>query len=234
MPHLKNKSRTFLQNTELFRADSSQRKARMFSQKVRDKLTLVVIGRSGCGKGTQAKLMLERLQSSGVFHMETGRFLRELLEKKNVTTELARTRIMDRGELFPWWFPMFLWLREMIERGESDKHLVGDGTPRRLSEAKFLDDVMAWHDRALPIAVYIEVSKKIATERLLSRGRADDRISAIRNRMKFFPKDVLPVIRYYRAKNRLIRVNGADDPKAVWRDIDQALAKKLGRQWPRA
>ena len=201
---------------------------------LKNKLTLVVIGRSGCGKGTQAKFMLERLRPHGVFHMETGRFLREILEKKNITTELARKRIMERGELFPWWFPMFLWSREIIEHGEANQHIVGDGTPRRIFEAKFLDDVMAWHDRSLPIAVYIDIREKIAAQRLMGRGRADDNIAAIRNRMKFFPKDVLPVIRYYRKKDRLIRVDGTADPETIWRDIDKALAKKLGRQWPRA
>mgnify|MGYP003394229217 CR=1 FL=1 len=201
--------------------------------KFENKLTLVFLGRSGCGKGTQAKFVLERLRSSGVFHMETGRFLRELLGKNNITTELARTRIMEQGGLFPWWFPMFLWLREIIERGEGDKHMVGDGTPRRLSEAKFLDDVFAWHNRPLPICIYIDVSDKEATRRLLSRGRADDTRLAIRNRLKYFPKDVLPVVRYYQRHKRLIHIDGSLAPELVSQQIDHLLAKRLGKSWPR-
>ena len=46
---------------------------------LKGKLTLVVLGRSGSGKGTQAHFILQRLKRQGVFHLETGRFLRELL-----------------------------------------------------------------------------------------------------------------------------------------------------------
>lgn len=192
----------------------------------------MVLGRSGSGKGTQARFILERLKKDGVCHMETGRFLRELLDKKNATTELARVRVMEQGGLFPWWFPMFLWLREIIERGNSDKHLIGDGTPRRLVEAKFLDDVMAWHGRPLPICVYVDVSEKEATKRLLERGRADDNAAAIRNRLAYFPKNVMPVIRYYTRNRRMVRINGEQSPELVAKEIDAALRRRLGKAWP--
>ena len=204
------------------------------SNELGNKLTLVFLGRSGCGKGTQAQFVLERLKSQGVFHMETGRFLRELLEKKNVTTELARTKIMEQGGLFPWWFPMYLWLREVIEHGEADKHLVGDGTPRRVAEAKFLDDLFEWHGRSLPVCIYIDISDDEATKRLLDRGRADDNEKAIRGRLQYFPKDVLPVISYYKRHRRLVHIDGSLSPELVWKQIDRRLAKRLGEKWPAA
>lgn len=198
------------------------------------KLTFLVLGRSGSGKGTQAHFILERLRDQGVFHMETGRFLRDLMGRKNITTELARTRLMERGELFPWWFPIFLWMREFMEHGHADTHVVGDGTPRRLSEAKLIDEIMAWHGRSLPICVYVDVSEKEAVRRLLARGRPDDNFAAIKNRMAYFPKDVVPVLNYYRRRGRFIRVNGEQSPEDVFRDVDAALRRKIGSQWPLA
>lgn len=199
------------------------------------KLTFVVLGRSGCGKGTQARQIVKRLASAGgVFHLETGRLLRDLIERKNVTTELARTRVMERGELFPWWFPIFLWMKELVEGGNADKHLVGDGTPRRLAEAELIDEMMTWHGRPLPICIYIDVGEKEAIARLLGRGRADDNLAAIRNRMAYFPRDVVPVLNYYKKHNRMIRVDGEQSPESVFCEIDAALKKKLGAQWPRA
>lgn len=200
---------------------------------IKNKLTIVVLGRSGCGKGTQAHHILARLKKVGVFHLETGRFLRDLIEQKNVTTEIARTRLMERGELFPWWFPIFLWMRALVEGGNADKHLVGDGTPRRLSEAKLIDEIMAWHGRPLPICVYVDVSRREARKRLIARGRADDTPAAIENRLDYFPRDVAPVLRYYARRGRMVRVNGELPPEKVFQEIDRALAAKLGRRWPK-
>ena len=199
-----------------------------------EKLTFLVLGRSGSGKGTQAHFILERLEDQGVFHVETGRFLRDLMERKNVTTELARVRVMEQGALFPWWFPIFLWMRELLDHGNADKHLVGDGTPRRLAEAKLIDEIMTWHGRPLPICVYIDVSKKEAVRRLLARGRPDDNLTAIKNRMAYFPKDVVPVLNYYKRRGRFIRVSGEQPPEDVFREIDAALRKRIGKQWPYA
>lgn len=199
---------------------------------IKEKLTLVVLGRSGSGKGTQARFLLARLKKPGVFHMETGRFLRGLAERKNVTTELAESRLMKRGDLFPWWFPMFFWLREMIEHGHADKHIVGDGTPRRLSEARLIDEMLVWHERSPALCVYVDVSRAEARRRLRARGRADDTPSAIENRLDYFPRDVVPVLRYYARRARMIRVNGNRAPDLVAGDIDEALKKKLGTRWP--
>lgn len=204
----------------------------MDTNSLSDKFTFCFVGRSGCGKGTQAKFMLERLESKGVHHMETGRFLRELLALKNPTTERAQDLIMERGGLFPWWFPMFLWLREMIERGHADKHMIGDGTPRRVLEAKFLDDVMSWHGRPLPLCIYIDVDEEEVVRRLLARGRADDNEAAIRNRMHYFGDDVMPMIGYYEEHERLIQIDGTVPPETVWRQIDRMLGKRLGNKWP--
>lgn len=202
------------------------------SKDLKNKLTIVVLGRSGSGKGTQARFILARLKNRGVFHLETGRFLRDLIERKNATTELARTRLMEKGELFPWWFPIFLWMRALVEGGNADRHLVGDGTPRRLSEARLIDEIMAWHQRPLPLCVYVNVSRAEAHTRLLERGRADDTPEAIKNRLDYFPRDVAPVLRYYARHGRCVRVNGEQAPEKVFQEIDQALRKKLGTQWP--
>lgn len=199
---------------------------------LKNKLTIVVLGRSGSGKGTQARRIAARLKKSGVFHLETGKFLRDLMERRNVTTEIARTRLMKRGELFPWWFPIFFWMRAFVEGGHADTHLVGDGTPRRLSEARLIDEMMAWHGRPLPLCVYVDVSRQEARRRLLARGRADDTPAAIENRLDYFPRDVAPVIRYYARHGRCVRVNGERAPEKVFEEIDRALRKKLRNQWP--
>lgn len=194
------------------------------------KLTLVVMGRSGSGKGTQAQYILDRL-GKGTYHIETGRVLRELLAHKNPTTILARD-VMKTGGLFPSWFGAFAWLRELIEGGYAGNHLVFDGAPRKVEEARLMDEVMKWHGRSLPFCIYVDVSEKQASARLLARGRDDDHPVAIRSRMQFFKKDVLPVIDFYRRNMRLIHINGERSMGDVQQEIDQKLLLHFKHLWP--
>lgn len=194
------------------------------------KLTLVIMGRSGSGKGTQAQYILDRL-GKGAHHIETGHILRELLTHKNPTIILARD-VMKIGGLFPSWFGAFAWLRELIEGGHAGNHLVFDGAPRKVDEARLMDEVMKWHGRSLPFCVYVDVSEKQASARLLARGRDDDHPGAIRNRMQFFKKDVLPVISFYRRNARLIHVNGERPIEDAQKEIDKKLLLHFKHLWP--
>lgn len=188
------------------------------------------MGRSGSGKGTQSQYILDRL-GRGAYHVETGHVLRELLTHKNPTTILARD-IMKTGGLFPSWFGAFAWLRELIEGGHAGNHLVFDGAPRKVEEARLMDEVMKWHGRSLPFCIYVDVSEKQASARLLARGRDDDHSAAIRNRMRFFETDVLPVIGFYRRNARLIHVNGERPIEEVQEEIDKKLLLHFKHLWP--
>lgn len=197
---------------------------------LRNKLTLVVLGRSGSGKGTQAGFILKVLKKGGVRHLETGRFLRSLIKQDTPTASIGR-KLMAKGQLVPSWIAAFTWMKELIEKGHINKHLVYDGAPRRIWEAELIDDVMRWHGRPLPIGVYIDLSTREATKRLLRRGRKDDTPGRIQNRMRFFQKDVLPTIEYYQKQKRLIVIDGRPPPQEVWRGVLGALVKRLGRRW---
>lgn len=198
---------------------------------LKHKITISLLGRSGCGKGTQAEFIMRRLGKS-MHRIESGGVLRSLLRSHNATTDRTHT-ILEEGKLFPSWFVWFAWLKQFIERGCASRHLLFDGTPRMLKEAKLLDEVIRWHGRPLLVCVYLEVSRREAMRRLLARGRADDTPHAIRNRMSFFDQEVIKTIRYFRSHGRLIRIDGEQKPGAIAADIDRALARRLGRLWPR-
>lgn len=198
---------------------------------LQDRLTIIVLGRSGSGKGTQAKFIINRLRREGVYHVETGRFFRKIITKNIPSASLARM-YMKRGYLLPLWFAAYLWLKELIEKGHVASHLVYDGAPRRVHEAELIDEVAFWHGKSLPLCVYIDTSEKEATRRLLLRRRRDDRVSAIKNRMKFFRRDVLPVARYYEKRGRLIRIDGNPSPEIVSQLVERALLKRLKSKWP--
>jgi len=204
----------------------------MKNNNLKNKLTLVILGRSGSGKGTQARFILQKLGRQNSHHMETGRFLRALLEKANPTTLLARN-LLHTGKIFPSWMAAYTWLRELIEKGTANKHLVFDGAPRKVWEAELLDEVLKWHNRPLPICIYVDVSSDEVIKRLLGRGRADDTISSIRSRLRFFEKEVRPVLNYYRKRGRLLYVDGNLPVEQVKWAVDRVLVKRLRKRWPR-
>lgn len=199
---------------------------------ISSKFTIAVIGRSGSGKGVQAHALLSLL-GKRAHHMETGRFLRDILgTHENPTTRIAR-RLIGQGQLFPAWFSSYTWLREFIVGGRADRHLVFDGAPRRVFEARLLDEVLAWHGRKKTLCVYLDVAEKTAVARLLGRKRKDDTLRAIQNRMAYFSRDVLPVVAYFRKERRLIRIDGELSKELVFRQIKSLLSKRLGRGWER-
>lgn len=193
----------------------------------KNKLTFVFVGRSGSGKGTQALFLLRKLGFKKSCHLETGRFLRKVIKKNNHTIFLAK-KLMREGKILPSWMAAFTWLQKVIEKGVADKHLVFDGAPRGVWEAELIDEVIAWHGRPLPICIYVDVSEKEAIRRLLGRNRSDDYLASIRNRLRFFIKDVLPVVEYYKKRNRLIHLDGNTTIEQVSVRLSEALAKKLG------
>lgn len=203
------------------------------SSDLKNKITLLVLGRSGSGKGTQSRILVEHLGKENVSHLETGRFLRELLKTHdNPSTQIAR-RVIGSGKLFPSWFSAFTWLKEILEKGAGGKHLVFDGCPRRVWEAKLIDEVIKWHGRKPPLCIFIDLDTFDATKRLLLRGRSDDTSASIRNRMEFFTRHVLPAVQYYKKEKRLIIVDGKSSSDDVAKSIQKKLRTRFGARWPR-
>lgn len=203
------------------------------NKNLKNKLTIIILGRSGSGKGTQAQFVLGRLKKQGVSHIETGRLLRELLSKYDNSTTLRAKAVIASGKIFPDWFIVYAFSKRIIEHGLADKHWVFDGAPRSLRQAELIDDLVFWHDRPLPLAIYIQVREEEATKRLLLRSRGDDRRRSIKNRMRFFSEHVLPMLRHYERQQRLLKINGEQPIEKVMREIDRMLAKSLGKRWPR-
>ena len=58
-----------------------------------------------------------------------------------------------------------------------------DGSPRTLLEAAMMDDAMEFYGRKMSPPVFIETSEEWSTQRLLGRGRSDDSLKSIKERL---------------------------------------------------
>src|SRR3989344_3144267 len=178
--------------------------------------TIVFLGMSGSGKDTQARRRMRAIPKSR--QISPGAAFRRIARKDTLVGRYL-VGIMRRGALVPYWAAAYVWLTELFERLTGEETLVFTGAPRRIEEARMLDDVMRNLGRPLPIAMYLELSPAVARRRLIARGRFDDNPRAIAGRFAFFRAHVLPVIRYYRNRGRLVTINGDQPVPAVWRDI---------------
>ena len=197
---------------------------------MKEPLVFLLMGRSGCGKGTQAKLLIKYLKDNNfaeTLYVYTGERLRNFAEKEeNFAARLAKSKMKD-GDLLPSFLAVWLWSGALIEGVKENNNVIMDGSPRTLLEALMTDDAMEFYGRSDVVPIFLETSEEWSTQRMLGRGRSDDNLKSIKKRMAYFEKDVAPVIDYYEkeSKHKLIKVNGEQSVEAVHREILEKVFK---------
>jgi adenylate kinase family enzyme len=139
--------------------------------------TFIFFGRSGCGKGTQLKLLRDYLnkedKNRNQFAFCTGDGFREFFNKGTYSSNLAKA-ITARGELQPLFLTISLWGNAFLDGLELDDHVFIDGYPRRDTEALVLDSALKFYQRNNVTMIDFIVSRETSKKRMLLRGRADD------------------------------------------------------------
>ena len=186
--------------------------------------TFIFIGRSGCGKGTQADLLQKALKekdpSGEIFYLETGVKFREFIKGEKYSNQLAN-KIYMNGERQPDFIAIHIWAHILLENIKGGEHLFFDGITRSLPEAMTFTTAMEFYDRHTTV-VYMNVSRKWSEERLLARGRLDDKTKEdIDKRLDWFDKDSYPAVEYFNVHPRytLIDINGEQTVEAVHAEI---------------
>ncbi len=188
--------------------------------------TVVFIGRSGCGKGTQADLLKNRIarldpDKRQILYVETGEHYRSFVRGTSFSSKLAN-EIYEKDELAPDFLGCWLWSSLLIEQLEENMHLVFDGVSRSLLEAQALTTALEFYKREKPAVIYLNVSNKWSDDRLLARGRHDDTsLYKINKRLKWFDDKVMPAIEYLKKNSfyKFIEVNGEQPIEKVHADI---------------
>ena len=184
----------------------------------------IFIGMSGCGKGTQAKLLGEYLKKVDpkreVFFLETGAEFRRFIQGEGYTQRLSK-KIYDEGGSQPEFLSVYMWSHLIAENFKEDEHLIVDGTPRRFHEAGALDSAFDFYSREKPYFIFLNIGKEWATERLTGRGRIDDNHDDIKARLNWYETDVVPAINFYRnnPKYNFLEINGEQTIEKVHQDI---------------
>lgn len=178
---------------------------------------LILFGKSGSGKGTQAELLTKHFNN--MLHVSTGDLMRDLA--KHDTDAGARIKeVLNKGGLPFDQMATTLWMHEISYKLKNDQGLVCDGFPRRLNEAENLHDFLSWLKRLKNTkALVIEISREEAVERLLKRSRYDDDEYAINQRLDWYEERVVPAINFFKDKGLVIKINGEQSVEEVFKEI---------------
>jgi len=189
---------------------------------------LILMGPPGAGKGTQAKVLAERL---GVPTISTGDIFRANVASG---TELGREaqRYIDAGEYVPDELTNDM-VRERLAADDTRAGFLLDGYPRTLDQVAVLDELLAGQHRQLDAVVELEVEPDELVQRLLRRAklehRSDDTEEVIRRRLQAYAEQTLPLIKVYGERGLVIPVDGAGEVDEVSQRILQVAESFLDR-----
>jgi len=183
-----------------------------------------IMGPQGSGKGTQAKILAEKL---GLFHWDMGAVLRE---EHDFTLSDGSTvgGIIDKG-IYLTDAQLIEVLKKRLGSIPPGQGIVFDGLPRRIGQADFILQYLGSLGFADFTTLVVDVSREESVKRLMLRAekekRVDDTPEAIALRLKQAEELTGPLIEFMKTRTRIVTVDGNPPISEVTREIDEALAK---------
>jgi adenylate kinase len=184
---------------------------------------LVILGRQGSGKGTQADRLVEAYSP---IHVSTGDMLRAAVADG---TELGRRAgaLMDAGELVGDDLINGI-VAERLARSDVVEHgFLLDGYPRTPDQATAMEGFLSEAGTTLDGAVTLDVPVDEVTARMLARGRVDDTEEAIRRRLDLYESETAPLLAWFADRGLLEVVDGMGDEDVVFGRLSTMIDARL-------
>jgi adenylate kinase len=206
---------------------------------------IVLMGAPGAGKGTQARLLHERLNLPQI---STGDMFRALKEAHTPLAAEVR-ELMAAGQLVPDDVTIRV-VEERTSRDDCRDGYILDGFPRTPAQAAMLDKLAVEQDKEIQ-AIKIAMPRELLAKRMIGRRncpvcgeiyniyfkppkndnvcdfhpetqlnhRADDNAGTVEARLATYEKQTRPLLDYYKAANLLHIVDGTREPEVIYEDI---------------
>lgn len=194
-------------------------------------MRIVFLGPPGGGKGTQAKLLAERLAIPAI---STGEILRAAV-RDGTPLGLQAKAVMEAGELVSDDLMVGL-IRERLAQPDARRGFILDGFPRTVEQARALDGLLGGNEKGLSAVVNLSVPEKVLIERLEGRSgsesRADDRRETVLERLRVYREKTEPLIDFYRRRGLLSDLDGVGGVTEVADRIARAVSPGRSAEGP--
>ena len=184
---------------------------------------LVILGRQGSGKGTQAARLVEAYSP---VHVSTGDMPRATVA---AGTELGRRAgaLMDAGDLVGDDLINGIVAERLAQPDVAEHGFLLDGYPRTPDQAAAMEGFLAEAGTTLDGAVNLDVPVDEVTARMLARGRADDTEEAIRRRLDLYEAETAPLLAWFADRGLLDVVDGIGDEDVVFGRLSTVIDARL-------
>jgi len=188
-------------------------------------LNIVLFGPPGAGKGTQAKVLMEK---RGLPQLSTGDMLRAEIAAGSPLGQKVEG-ILAKGDLVPDATVIDI-IANRYDRADCSKGAVFDGFPRTIAQAEALDGMLAARKQKIDVVIELKVNEAILLSRVEQRikegtARADDNPVTVKNRLGVYRNQTAPLLDYYGKQGKVITVDGMAPIDEVTKAIATALDK---------
>ena len=185
---------------------------------------VLLLGAPGSGKGTQGKIVAERL---GLPKITTGDILRAAV-RAETPLGLQAKKYMDDGKLVPDAVILSL-IKEELAKPEAKEGAVFDGFPRTAAQAELVDTTLGERGQRLSKVLLLDVPEEELLRRLTARAaqenRSDDTPEAIRTRLQVYQRDTAPLVAHYAQRGIVHRVPGTGTIEEIATEIQRIVGR---------
>ncbi len=216
-------------------------------------MRIVLLGAPGSGKGTQAKLLVEKYK---IPQFSTGDLLRAAVAAGTELGKKAKAA-MDAGQLVADDVVLGM-IQERLATPDAKGGFILDGFPRNIPQAQALDAMLARVGQPLQLALLVDVDIEVLMKRLTGRRtcgtcgaiynvyytpsrvpgkcdkcggalqhRSDDNETTVRNRLKVYEEQTAPLVSYYKAQGKLRTARGVGSISDIFKSISDIIEAQM-------
>jgi len=216
-------------------------------------MRIVLLGAPGSGKGTQAKLLVEKYK---IPQMSTGDLLRAEVVAGSELGKKAKAA-MDAGQLVSDDVVLGM-IQARLSKPDAKGGFILDGFPRNIPQAQSLDAMLARLGQPLQLALLVDVDTDVLMKRLTGRRtcgscgaiynihfsppktsnkcdkcgaalqhRSDDNEQTVGSRLKVYQQQTAPLVNYYKAQGKLRTVRGVGAVGAIFKNVTDIIESQI-------